>query len=205
MRDKTHLEITIDVWNLHKRIQLPQKLEEESMSCQRFYFKAWGPPGAIIWEEKQTVFLDLHRQLSDHVNTLKVHSYQDQSEIRLLQQPPQISQSLTFVQWTRTEIAWTQFREGTHKILTSVASFHPLGKGSSAWLQARERMCSRLSSVLLIRGLPPLIIGNHRRTTVGYQRKDLSHGPKDWCGLFKCVQPRNSLERPSLLFHVWVI
>lgn len=57
------------------------------MSCQRFDFNVWGPAEAKIREEKQTVFPDLHRQLSDHVNTLKVHSYQDQSQIRLYNSP----------------------------------------------------------------------------------------------------------------------
>lgn len=38
MRDKTHLEITIDVWNLHKRIQLPQKLEEEKHELSEVLF-----------------------------------------------------------------------------------------------------------------------------------------------------------------------
>lgn len=38
MGDKTHLEITIYVWNLHKRIQLPQKLEEEKDELSEFLF-----------------------------------------------------------------------------------------------------------------------------------------------------------------------
>jgi hypothetical protein len=34
MGNKTHFEITISVWNFHKRMQLSQKLEEEKYIWQ---------------------------------------------------------------------------------------------------------------------------------------------------------------------------
>lgn len=38
MGDKAHLEITIYIWNLHKRIQLTQKLEEEKYELSEVRF-----------------------------------------------------------------------------------------------------------------------------------------------------------------------